>query len=388
MSDRVIKDNDGDEDRPFNRLQGSLVDSQLTAEDDDESFEVIDTDSDLKPLSQERDDGTEARLSEEEEGEKPLLEQRREAQDPEEGKRRRDRAEERRRRREGRQRTFAENAELKAEIAALREQVEGIRPRLSQIDQQRIQDQVSRTEREIQEAAQSAVAARRKLAEAVATADTDAITNALEERDAAIQRGQELTAQKTRLAAAIPAEDQRRTQEQGSAQPRQQQQRSAPPLPPVAAEFVKDFRETHNWMRTLPDGRPADLDTAIMLYIDNEVASEGFDPSTQDYWDEVEERARQRIPKRFETQPRTRQQPATQQVRQQEVRRGPMTSGASDRAARPSSDNKVYISPERKQALIDIGALDRNGKTVLDTVQYKNIMRSYQKYDRDNGTTG
>ncbi len=384
MSDRILRDNDGDEDRglsPPTRLQGSLVESQLTAADEDENFEVVDTDADLKPLAI----GGAASESDEERDDKQATEPTQPSQDPEDGKRRRDRAEERRRRREGRQRTFAENAELKAEVAHLRQQIEGIAPRLSQIDQQRIQDQITATDRDIQAAAQAAVVARRKVADAIATADTDTIAAALEERDAAVDRGKELAAYKTRLSAAIPEVDQRQRQPV-------RQQPTVQPLPAAAVEFAKDFRETHNWMRQGQDGSPLDLDTDIMLRIDNAVMNEGYDPRTSDYWDEIEERARQYLPHRFaaNTQRTTAapRQQTTQQPARNETRRGPMTSGASDRAARPSSDNRVYLSPERKEALIDSGALDRTGKNVLDRDKYSRIMRAYQKYDRDNGITG
>lgn len=371
MSDRVLRDNDGDEDDdrlPYSRVQGSLVDPPPAAEDsEDDVFDIIESES---IGTDEQSDEPAPRQVEE----KPAAEQ------PEDGKRRRDRAEERRRRREGRQRTFAENESLKAEVAELRSQLSGIVPRLSQIDQQRHQDQLFNVDRELQNAAQQSVAARRKLAEAVATADTDAIATALEEREAAVQRGQDLANIKARLSAAAPTEQR--------AAPQAPQQRPAPPrpLPPAAVEYMKDFHDTHNWMRKLPDGRPADMDTQILLQIDDAVANEGFDPSTPDYWDEIEERGRRYLPHRFgdttrATTPAARQ---TAQNAQPAQRRGPMTSGASERPTRPA-DNRVYLTPLRKIALIDSGVLDSDGKKVLDKTRFNSILRSYQSYDRENG---
>ena len=405
MANAVLKEDDGDEDReatrPLHRLAGSEVDSQLTAEDEDEDFEIVDTDSNFKPIHGERADGSEARLTEAEGGEKPLLEKRQQeqaqAQEQEAGKQRRDRAAERQRRRDGRQRTFQENADLRAQVALLQRQLGDITPRLSQIDQQRIQDQIGHTERLIVEQAQKASDARRKMSMAITAADPEAHTAALEEWEQAKQEGINLAAQKNRLSAAISevgAVERQPNRQQGQPPQQQQEQERVNPLPQAAAEYVNDFRENHPWLRTDGQGRALDLDTDIMLRIDNAVAAEGFDPKTQDYWDEIEERGRQYLPHRFggNTTQNTAQEsraPVRQNAQTQvaETRRGPMISGASERSGGNTNGNKVYLSPERKEALISVGALDRNGKTVLDKESYKKYMRAYQKWDRDNGTT-
>jgi len=365
---------------PRSGIQPSIIEVTPLDDDDDEP-EVVETDDNFRPVHGRRD-GSEARLTEAEVAEKPLLEQ----QGTEERKQRRDRAEERRRRREGRQRTFAELAETKAELALLKQQIEGIAPRLSQLDQQRVLDQIANTDREIQGAATAAAAARRKMAEAVASADAEAMTEALEARDAAVQRGQELAAQKARLAAVVPerVEDTRAVQPNN--QPNQRQQSRPAPLPTAAVGYVEDFRQRHNWMKMTQDGRPADLDTEMMLRIDASVAGDGYDPTTQDYWDEIEDRGRRYLGHRFGAQ--QPQQPARnpqqRQPPQNEPRRGPMTTGGADSSARPVNRNQVYLSPGRKEALITLGALDKNGKTVIDKDTYRKYIRAYQEYDREN----
>ena len=364
---------------PRSGIQPSIIEV-TPLDDDDEDPEIVETDDNFRPV-QGRRDGSEARLTEAEVAEKPLLEQ----QGTEERKQRRDRAEERRRRREGRQRTFAELAETKAELALLKQQIEGIAPRLSQLDQQRIVDQIANTDREIQGAAAAAAAARRKMAEAVASADAEAMTDALEARDIAVQRGQELAAQKARLSAVVPerVEDTRGVQPNN--QQNQRQQSRPAPLPTAAVGYVEDFRAKHNWMKMTPDGRPADLDTEMMLRIDASVAGDGYDPTTQDYWDEIEDRGRRYLGHRFSAQ---QQQPARnqnpRQPPQNEPRRGPMTTGGADSSARPVNRNQVYLSPGRKEALITLGALDKNGKTVIDKDTYRKYIRAYQEYDREN----
>lgn len=392
MANTLNHDDDDEDDfeegaitTPRSGIQPSIIEVTPLDDDEEEDPEIIETDDNFRPVQGQRRDGSEARLTEDEVAEKPLLEQR-EQQGTEDRKQRRDRAEERRRRREGRQRTFAELAETKAELALLKQQIEGIAPRLSQLDQQRIVDQIANTDREIQTAAAAAAAARRKMAEAVAAADVEAMTEAMESREAAIQRGQELAAQKARLSAVVPerVEDTRGIQP-NNPQPQRQPQGRPAPLPTAAVGYVEDFRAKHNWMKMTPDGRPADLDTEMMLRIDASVAGDGYDPTTQDYWDEIEDRGRRYLAHRFSAQ---QQQPARAQPQRQppqnEPRRGPMTTGGADSSARPVNRNQVYLSPGRKEALITLGALDKNGKTVIDKDTYRKYIRAYQEYDREN----
>jgi len=396
MSDRIMRESADEDERPTRQSRGGVI---VDAVDDgpiEDDFEIVDTDSSLQPLEA---DEPEARLTEQEAADKPLIDAGGEG--PEEQRtQRRNRAEERRRRKEGRERTFAENATLRAELANLRKEMEGIAPRLSQIDRNRIEDQVAATDRQMQEAATRAAQARRHMAEAITSADADAHTVALEAWENARSEGQRLAEQKAKLSAAISDAPRDNGREAGGyvEQPRREAQpeRRTAPLPAAVMDFVEDFREKHPWLKTNANGQPADFDSNIMLQIDNAVASEGFDPQTQDYWDEIDERARQYLPHRFNNGARGRAAPArsaqptqpAQQERPPVIRRGPMTPGSSERAPQPGSDRKVYLSPERKDALIAAGALGPDGRTVENKDMYTRYMRGFQKYDRENGNAG
>lgn len=387
MSDRIMSETD--DDRPARSTGGGVMVDRVDDDHVEDEFEIIDEDSDTG--AEEEPQGREAGLTERESADQPHIQQQQEGDtDQETRKARRDRAAERRRRKEGRDRTFAENANLRAELALLRQQLEGIAPRLSQLDRQRIEDQVAQTDQRIQESARTAAAARRKMAEAITSADAEAHANALEEWEKAREAAAELAQQKARLTTALQESERAPTQERAEPQGRQApQQRQAAPaqLPPAVMDYVEDFRDRHNWMRMDQSGRPADQDTAIMLQIDNMVANEGYDPATQDYWDEVEERARKYLPHKFGN---TRQERAPARAQQQErvpTRKGPMVAGSTEQAPARGSGNKVLLNKERKEALIMTGVLNPDGKTVENRELYTKYLRGFQKYDREHGIT-
>lgn len=59
--------------------------------------------------------------------------------------------------------------------------------------------------------------------------------------------------------------------------------------------YISRFLAKNDWF----DPAGSDDDSKLAKKIDNEVASEGFDPNTKEYWDEVEDRLRDEIPHVF-----------------------------------------------------------------------------------------
>jgi hypothetical protein len=315
-----------------------------------------------------------------------------------------------RRIREARDRTLQDNARLRqqvaeqeARLAELQHQVGGIEPRLAEFDRGRAQQQLGDLDRQIAEQQNFAKIARTRISEAVTAGDGNAIAEALEARDQALMAANQLQVRRNMLASGNPfgEADARQAARHQQSQPAPIQQPIPPPSRAVR-ERISEFAEDHPWYqltpRRMPDGSvqnvPADLESKIMWTIDNEIANEGFDPATDDYWDEIRERGRQYLPHRFGGQPQ--RQAATRQngngryedtmpraqPRQPEAR-GPRVAGGSDRAPGPRA-NQVYISPGRKEALIAAGALGRDGRTVENRPLYDKYVSGYAKYDRDN----
>ena len=356
---------------------------------DRNEFTIIETDNDGRPLQQRT--STEAPLDDEHAGDGTYIERQRrhderQANTPER------RAERRARQKEGKERTLAENQQMKAELAELRARIQGFEPRLNEFDQGRIQQQIGDMERQIAAAAAAKNAAYQRIGEATIAGDTQAMARAMEERDNAFVQEQRLTAHKDALAARIG-----QTQ-QGNARPDVQEVRAPAPPPRVVQERISQFQEQNPWFNPDPVDRygrpiPETAETRVMKAIDQSVADDGYNPATQDYWDELEDRARQFLPQRFGRQaqerprddydepPRQQQRPAAPAPQQ---RRGPPVAGNSDRAP-TGRGNTVYLSPERKEALIMAGALGRDGKTVENPERFQRYLKQYANYDAQNG---
>ena len=345
-------------------------------------IEIIPTDEHFQPLQAQTDQQSD------QEPEPSLASQEEQQQQPRH--RQRNRREEREARRQGRDRTFAEVARLNEELANLRTIVSGFEPRLSETERNSVQRQISDLDRQIEQQTQYAQAAGRQMAEAMSNSDPEGFAKALDARDKAVRVGTQLESSKNLLVQGLTAADQRRQQADGRSPiqlPPQQQQQRQPPIRPAVQERIQDFADAHPWYASEPNSR----DAQIVRLIDNEVANEGFDPASDDYWDEIEDRIRDVLPHRFgrqQSQPRqangTRQPQPQQQVQPQ--RRGPMVAGGGERNGSPAPrPNQFYMSPDRAQALIAAGALEADGKTVANREKFQRYVRQFQAYDAANG---
>jgi hypothetical protein len=61
-----------------------------------------------------------------------------------------------------------------------------------------------------------------------------------------------------------------------------------------------------------------------------------------------------------------------------------MTSGGSDRSNGSGGRTRVVLSPERKQAMVQVGAIDNSG-SILNRDKYTRILKGYAEFDRING---
>jgi hypothetical protein len=155
-------------------------------------------------------------------------------------------------------------------------------------------------------------------------------------------------------------------QKQQAANQRPQPQQIDDSTMRYAQEFIKD----NPWY----DAQGRDEDSAIVIAVDQGLTRDGFDPRTQDYWDELRRRAAKRLPERFNVRKSSeeRDEPSTRR----EPRGGPAVGSGREHA--PTSTRKeIYVSPERKQALIDAGVWD-------DPVLRAKYVKRYAEYDRNN----
>jgi hypothetical protein len=233
----------------------------------------------------------------------------------------------------------------KLELDFLRKRNDDLERRVTTQEQRAYQADLRGFDAEIARAQQEAEMAEKVIAKAVEAGNGDDVAQALKYRDAAVQRAQQLAWHK----------------QQAAQQPIVQQQQ----LDDVTLNYAKQFLNDNKWYD--PQGR--DEDSAIVLAIDQAMGRDGFNPQSPDYWDELRKRAARRLPERFASN----EEKTTQR---REARGGP-TVGSGKEHAPTSTRKEIYVSPERKQALIDAGVWD-------DPILRSKYVKRYAEYDRQN----
>lgn len=308
-------------------------------------------------------------------------------------------AEQRAAQRAARDRNIRENAELNARLAAQDAELARLRdhlqktvdPRLIELGTASLQAQLSHVDNAFNQAQSRRNMAEGRLIEAMTGGDHQAMVSAMRERDEAFLAEARLRAQREQMQTAIDAQrnpasthsqsDGREQSEVRQPQP-QAPQTFAPRISPVAVRYMQDFAAEHEWY----DPNGGDTDSRILSALDAQVASEGHDSATPDYWDRLTELGEEYLPHRFGgAQPAPAQRQAAPRRQAAQVapeRRGPPVAPAGERSAAPGKQT-FYLSPDRKQAMIEAGIVDREG-IVVNRTRFDNLVREYMRYDRAN----
>lgn len=311
------------------------------------------------------------------------------------------------RRREGRERTEAEKAQLRAKLAAsdarfaaveaevarLRTFAGRVEPQLAQFSEAQLQNKLANVDGQITRTATELDTAEKAIAAALSENDSEAVLKAMRARDQAFIAGEKLRNEKAQISTAIAASTKERGTDGGKAAAanedqgggRQQQQQ----LPPKANAYMREFLGRFSWAS--PNAKdPRDRrDAKIVAVLDDEVMSEGFDPSDPSYWRELESRMREALPTRMGRAPQARRESYSADTRQERQpparteRRGPPTA-APGTGGGPRGKVVVRLTPERREALQQAGVIDEAGNPV-DKVKFTNIARQYAELDRANG---
>lgn len=144
---------------------------------------------------------------------------------------------------------------------------------------------------------------------------------------------------------------------------------------------ASNWMREHNWY----DPKGVDKDSRRVAAIDDRLVKEGYDPRSPEYWDELTERVREALPHKFKDRRNARDDDDDDESEDSRDRRadrrgsGPRFSTGG--RERPLKKNEVYVSPERKQALIDAGVWE-------DPVLRTRYLKRYKEYDQNNGSRG
>ena len=304
-----------------------MADNQITENDGEDEFEIIEGEAPVEEAetddSDDDDDDGDERLGDSEDDSDDEIVSRNRIK--------------RQKRREVRQRA-KEHADR--ELSLLREQNETLLRRVSAIEGNTLASNVSAIDQRIAQAQADVKQAESIIARAVEAGNGDDVATAMRLRDEAQYEAQQLWQQKQQV--------------------EQVRQQHANPGPdPRVVNYAKEWMSANPWYD--PSGR--DEDSAITKVIDNQLAAEGYNPKDADYWHELTRRVASRI---GDDGAESRPSPSK--------RKAPPT-GTTREHAPVSTKKEIYVTPERKQAMVDAGIWD-------DVPRRNQMLKAYQAYDK------
>jgi len=249
-------------------------------------------------------------------------------------RRRQEKKERAERRKQAIQRDRTELDFLRSRNDDLERRLTGIEAKSSQTEFSGLQQQLKATIKDIE-------TTEKIIAKAVEAGEGEDVAKAMRYRDAAIRKAQQLEY--------VVKQRGQQPQAPKQAQP-----------DPVALNYAKEFIAEHPWYSP----NKGDEDSSIVMAIDQALSREGKDARSEEYWTELRSRVRKRLPERFE------------KVKDERKTRGGPSMGSSKEHAPTTTRREVYISPERKQALVDAGVWD-------DAVLRQKYIKRYMDYDKE-----
>jgi len=235
-------------------------------------------------------------------------------------------------------------------INALRKQNEMLAERLAIVEKKTSGAEIARVDKAIEDAGVEVEYAKMKLQEAVDKSDGQSAIKAQEMLFDAKRKMESLASIK----------------KQATHQP-QNQRLDVPD--PMVQRMVADWMEENPWY----DPRGETEESQITQIIDKQLTKEGYDPTTQDYWDELTYRVRKRLP---EISNSSYNEP---NVRSQRPRSVVTSSGRESNAT--AKGNEYYISPERVQALKEAGVWN-------NPEQKMKMINRFRQWDKENKVRG
>jgi hypothetical protein len=224
----------------------------------------------------------------------------------------------------------------RAEIEMLRRTVADLQQRVGGVESHAVSSNVQTLEARLQQATRQVEQAESIIASATEAGNGQDVVAAMRIRDQAIVDVQQLQQAREQLAYS-------------------QQQAQVPQVDPAVVNYARQWMEANPWYD--PQGR--DRDSAVTKAIDNELVRDGYNPTTREYWEELTSRVADAIGDEGEPKTTRRRAPPTGNTRQH---------------APASTRKEIYVTPERKQAMMEAGVWD-------DPVQRQRYLKAYQAYD-------
>jgi len=223
------------------------------------------------------------------------------------------------------------------ELETLRQLNADLIRRVSAIETHTANSNAQTLEQRLAQAVAEVQQAEHVIAKATEQGNGDDVVAAMRIRDQAIYEAQRLNAAKQEF-------EQTR------------QQAAQPQANPAVVSYAKQWMDANPWY----DPQGGDRDSALTKGIDNELAREGYNPATREYWEELTARVSDAIGGNDEPKAKPR-------------RKAPPTGGTREHAP-VSTKKEIYVTPDRKQAMIEAGVWD-------DPALRQRYLKAYQAYD-------
>ena len=306
-------------------------------ENDGDEFDIIETDT-LPTAEEPKED---AKADDEDDGDETDDERLADSQDDldddiEEGK---NKNREKRVKRRELQKRAKENAERELEF--LRQQNADMMRRIQAVEGHAISSNEQTLDARYQQAVQDVKQAEHIMARAAEAGNGDDMIAAMRIRDEAIAAANQLQSHKQQLAQA-------------------REQVSKPQADPRVTSYASEWISANPWYD--PNGR--DEDSRITKAIDDGLVREGYDPASRTYWEELTRRVAARVG-----------DDGAPDARQAAPKRKAPPTGNGREHAPASTRKEVYVTPDRKAAMIEAGIWD-------DPVARNRMLKAYQEYDK------
>lgn len=258
----------------------------------------------------------------------------------------RSRTEERRLQRQARQNKKKESYSL---INSLKRQNTELANRLAAVEKKTSGAELARVDKAIEDAGVQVEYAKMKMKDAVSISDGEGLAKA-----------QELWYESKRKLESL--ENLKQNASKHMSQPNQNIQVPDPDVQRLAADWMED----NPWYD--PNGR--NEESQIAQLVDKRLTEEGYDPTSEDYWEELDSRLEKYLPKQKVTGANIKAN------RPKSV----MTSSGRNTTATTKS-NEFRLSPDRVNAIKEAGLWD-------NPQARQNAIRKYAEWDRNNKNRG
>lgn len=235
------------------------------------------------------------------------------------------------------------------ELEILRQQNSDLVRRLSSLEGNAINNNAMMLDQRLADANREVEQAEIIIAKAIEVQNGQDVATAMKLRDEARAKAFQIASAKERLQQAA------------------KQQANSPQVDTRVVTYAKEWIEANPWYD--PQGR--DEDSAITNAIDSRLKAEGYNPASEDYWVELTNRVSKRIAPADEASDKKPQRSADQSS---EKRKAPPIGNSREHVP-VSTKREIYVSPERKQAMIDAG--------IWENPEARNkMLKAYRDYDK------